>query len=207
MKCHRPEFLHPVSADKVHVREKRPAFPDRLVDYLTGEDIPFTNRDNIRQQILRFLIEEKGYHREEIVLDREIRFELEGEMVLSLVDISIRLADKTLMAWKCASGSLVSRERQIIASSRLLEDYAVPFAAVTNGNDLELLDTYSEKVIGSGFSSVFSRDELLGISKDIALRPVNKKKLIYEQRILNTYDSISCPASCKSDSGTPKKSS
>lgn len=207
MKCHRPEFLNPLSSDNEYFQEKRPELPDRLVDYLTGKDIPFTNRDNIRQMTLRFLIEDKGFFREELVPDMAIRFDLEGEAVRSLVDIAVRLDNKTLMVWKCASGSLVSRERQIIASSRLLEDYAIPFAAVTNGKDIEIIDAYSEKVIGTDFPSVFSRHKLLSISKDISLKPANKKKLIYEQRILNTYDAISCPAGFRSNNDTSKKSS
>lgn len=175
---------------------ERPVFPEKLTDRLTGKEIPFSNRDNIRQNILKFLLEDKGYRKDDILPDREIRFELEGQSVLSLVDISIVLGGKTAMIWKCASGSLVSRERQVIASARLLEEYLVPFAAVTNGADLEFLDTSTEKVIGRGFMSVPSREELIEELEGIVLRPVNKKKTILEQRILYTYDSISCPATC-----------
>jgi hypothetical protein len=96
------------------------------------------------------------------------------------------------MVWKCASGSLVSRERQVIASSRLLEDYVVPFAAVTNGKDVELLDASTEKVIGSGFESIPTRQELLKRAEGLSLKTPNNKKIIYEQRILYTYDAISC---------------
>ena len=205
MKCHRPEFLSLRSAGKEYIPEKRPEFPETLVDCLTGQEIPFTNRDNIRQLTLKFLLEEKGYFKDDMVLDRDISFELEGQRVNSLVDISICIDNKTLMVWKCASGSLVTRERQIIASSRLLEDYIVPFAAVANGKDVELLDTSSGKVIGNGYDSVFSRIELLKIMTDIALRSAKGKKIINEQRILFTYDAISCAAGCRSDPGITSK--
>ena len=133
--------------------------------------------------------------KEDIVVDSTITFAMEGVQVSSVVDISIRLNGLTLMVWKCASGSLVSRERQIIASARLLEKYVVPFAAVTNGQDVELLDASTEKVIGSGFGSIPARQELLGIGEGLSPRIPNKKKIVYEQRILYTYDAISCPAS------------
>jgi hypothetical protein len=100
------------------------------------------------------------------------------------------------MVWKCASGSLVSRERQIIAAARLLEDHVVPLSAVTNGKDLEVLDSCSEKMLGGGFGAVPSRGDLL---KEVEGRPgreMKNGKIIYEQRILSTYDSISCPSSC-----------
>ncbi len=197
MKCRRPDFLHPDSLPQGNAgpaQAPQHELPDILTDCLSGLHIPFTNRDHIRQKALEFLINEKGYLKSDFAIDREIRFSLDQLETVSLVDISIVLNSKTLMAWKCASGSLVSRERQIIASARLLEDYVIPFAAVTNGKDLELIDALSEKVIGTGFHSVPLRDELIKTAESLAFRPVNKKKVIYEQRILHTYDAISCPS-------------
>ena len=173
-------------------QENRVAFPDTLTDYLSSAEIPFSNRDNIRQKLVKALVEEKGYTREDISLDRQIRFEIEGQQVCSLVDIAIRLGNKTLMVCKCASGSVVSRERQIIATARLLEEYIVPFAVVTNGVNIELLDTVSEKVIGMELSSIFTRQELSENIKNITLKPSNKKKIVFEERVLYTYDSICC---------------
>lgn len=174
---------------------ERPIFPDCLTDCLTGREIPFSNRDNIRQKVLQFLMDKKDYGKGDFAVDREISFEIEGRPVVSLVDLSIAIDGRTLMIWKCASGSLVSRERQILASARLLEDYIVPFAAVANGLDLEFLDSVTGRVIGCGFESVPSREELIK-RDDLSLKPVNKRKLPVEQRILYTYDALRCPATC-----------
>jgi hypothetical protein len=103
------------------------------------------------------------------------------------------------MVFKCASGSVVSRERQVIATARLLEDYVVPFAVITNGVNIELLDTLSEKVIGGSMQLIPTRQELYENSKNLTLRPANREKLVYEQRILYTYDAISCTLNCKSN--------
>lgn len=199
MKCNNREFITITPAPKGENQEERTGFPDTLIDYLSGGEIPFSNRDNIRQKLVRSLVEEKGYRKEDIVLDREIRFVMEGLQACSLVDISIGFDDRTFMVFKCAAGSIVSRERQIIATARLLEDYVIPFAVVTNGVNLEMLDAISEKVIGSGMLSVPNRQELLENSKKITLRPANRKKLVYEQRILSTYDAMSCTLYCQSD--------
>jgi hypothetical protein len=195
MKCNKPVFIdigRTVAADG----EERPELPDRLTDYLTGAEIPFSNRDNIRQKILRFLIEERGYLKSDIKVDREILFEADGGKFRSLVDIAVTIGGRTLLVWKCASGSLVSRERQIIAAARLLEDHVVPLSAVTNGKDLEVLDSCSEKVIGGGFEAVPTRGDLLKEVAGFPGRKMKNGKIIYEQRILSTYDSISCPSSC-----------
>jgi hypothetical protein len=192
MKYNNREFIIMNPAAKISKQDAHQGVPDTLIDYLSGAEIPFSNRDNIRQKLLKMLIEEKGYKKEDISLDREIRFDAEGQQICSFVDISIGLGDKTLMVFKCASGSVVSRERQIIASARLLKEYVIPLAVVTNGIDIELLDTVSEKVIGTGLSSIFTRQELSENAKSISLKPVNRKKRMYEQRVLYTYDSICC---------------
>ena len=198
MKCNNREFITITPVPKGEKQEERAVFPDTLIDYLSGREIPFSNRDNIRQKLVKSLVEEKGYRKEDISLDREIRFVIEGRQACSLVDISIRFDDKAFMVFKCAAGSIVSRERQIIATARLLEDYVIPFAVVTNGVDLELLDTITDKVIGNGMLSVPTRQELLENSEKITLKPTNKKKLVFEQRILYTYDAMSCTLYCKS---------
>ena len=198
MKCHKPEFITVKPCRKPEIPEEHASFPDTLIDYLSGREMPFSNRDNIRQKLVKTLVEEKGYQKGDISLDREIRFEMEGRPACSLVDLAIGLEGKTLMVFKCAAGSVVSRERQIIATARLLEDYIIPYAVVTNGVNIELLDTLTEKVIGDGIASVPTRLELSGKSKDLTLKPTNKKKLIYEQNVLYTYDSISCPLYSKS---------
>jgi hypothetical protein len=194
MKCRKPDFINA----EMHMREKaaeegRPELPDKLTDYLTGKEIAFSNRDNIRQKIVKFLIEIKGYLKSDLSVDRKIRYALDEQQMFSLVDISVNLDGTTYIIWKCASGSLVTRERQIIAQSRLLGDYVVPYAAVTNGKDLELLETSSERVILTGFKVFPSRQEFIEMAQDISFKPVNRKKIIYEQRILYTYDAMCSP--------------
>lgn len=197
MKCNRPVFLDVHHAVE---EEKRPELPDKLTDYLTGAVIPFSNRDNIRQKVLRFLVEDRGYLKTDIRVDREISYEADGQKFRSQVDIALSVGGRTLMVWKCASGSLVSRERQIIATARLLEDHVVPVAVVTNGRDLEVLDSCSEKIMGAGFEALPSREELIRYVQDRPERKMKSGKIIYEERILSTYDSIACPASCSLNS-------
>jgi hypothetical protein len=199
MKCRSLEFINMNPSKEGQAPEERTGFPDFLIDYLTGQKIPFSNRDNIRQKLIKFLVEKKGYDKQDLTLDREIRFELEGRQISSLVDVTITIENRTLIVVKCAAGSVVSRERQVIATARLLEDYIIPLAVVTNGVDTELLDADSEKVIAEGTGSIPTRAELSEKSKDLDVKPVNRKKLEYEKNILYTYDQMSCTLYCKSE--------
>ncbi len=198
MRCRHPLSFHPGIIANIPDGEnsEKSRLPDVLTDCLTGHEIPFSNKDNIRQKTLKVLLDEKGYSKEDFAIDMEIKFHVETRQVTSTVDISIVLGGITSMVWKCASGSLVSRERQILSAARLLEGYIVPFAAVTNGLDIEFLDAVTGNIIGCGISSIPSKEELLKNLRVLTLKPVNKKKLAIEQRILFTYDSISCPAAC-----------
>jgi hypothetical protein len=202
MKCRNQQFIAITSAPESKKQAEYTGFSDTLIDYLSGREIPFSNRDNIRQKLVKTLVEVKGYRKEDISLDREIRFEIEDKQISSFADISIGFGCKTLMVFKCASGSVVSRERQVIATARLLEDYVIPFAVVTNGINIELLDTISEKVIGDSMTSIPTRQELYENSKNLTLKSANKKKLVYEQRVLYTYDAISCTLTCKNGPST-----
>lgn len=192
MKCRRPGFVDLRDAGGNGTPEERPCLPDSLTDVLSGKVIPFSNRDYIRQKVLRLLIEEKGYPRPALTQDRQISFEVDERPVCSAVDISVTVDGKTAMIWKCASGSLVSRHRQVLAAARLLEDRVIPFAAVTNGKGVDMIDTSNAAVIASGFESLPTYTQLSDWTGKAVFRPVNRKKLIYEQRILSTYDWISC---------------
>jgi hypothetical protein len=74
MKCHNPEFITIKKSRNSERPEERAGFPDTLIDYLSAREIPFSNRDNIRQKLVKTLVEEKGYQKRDISLDREIRF-------------------------------------------------------------------------------------------------------------------------------------
>ncbi len=70
----------------------------------------------------------------------------------------------------------------------------MPFAVVTDGRDLELLDTSTEKIRVEGFDSIPDRKELAGIAEQFVPRSTKKKKLADEQRVLYICDAITCPS-------------
>ena len=64
------------------------------------------------------------------------------------------------MVIRFGPGSLVSRERPTLAISRLIEPYQVPLAVVTNGQDAEVLDGETGRVVGRGLAAIPARPEL-----------------------------------------------
>ena len=158
--------------------------------------IPDDARTNIREFIERFLLEEKGYSREDIETGIVLNIELGESAAAPVLDIVVRLKDKRLIAVKCAPGSVVSREMETLAMARILDDYQIPFCAVTNGREGEFLDTASGRVIGTSLRDIPSKGEILGRFGTLEFKPIPPKKVEQAKKVLLAAETIKCPLSC-----------
>jgi hypothetical protein len=100
----------------------------------------------------------------------------------------IRVDGKAFAIIIFGPGSLVSRERSAVAAARLVERYEVPFAVVTNGEDAEVLETRSGRVIAEGLEAIPSRKEALERIGALTFEELSEKRLEKEQRILYAFD-------------------
>jgi hypothetical protein len=169
--------------------------PD-ICDFITGQAFIDTDDERIRQGIERFLIEEKGYSKKDIEVDREFDIALGDELNKSKVDLIVSVEEKNFMIIKCARGSLVSREREILSCARILDTYQIPFAVITNGEDAEVLDTISGEVIGNGLEAIPSKTQALEAIKKIEFKKLQDERIEKEKRIFLAFDSIKCPSKC-----------
>ena len=94
-----------------------------IIDFVTGREIPNIGAEENRQAVAEYLVNEKGYSKEDIAVDVEIELAIAGERYHSQVDLVVRVDPGGLpvMAIKCAAGSLGSREREIVSAARLME--------------------------------------------------------------------------------------
>jgi hypothetical protein len=165
---------------------------ETITDIVTGKQIPNVGAEENRQAVERFLIEEKGFSKKDIEVDVDIKMIVAGEAYHSQVDLVISAdGGKTrVMAIKCAAASLGSREREILATARLLNDYQIPFAVVSDGKTAKVLDTVTGKKAGEGLDSISSKDEVLKMKDSLKCIPLPKKRLEREKLIFRTYDSM-----------------
>lgn len=165
-------------------------------DYITGETIVDTDDERCRQDLARFLVEEKGYAKSDLEPRLCIETLYNRQFVASTIDITIQVAGKRLMILRFAPGSLVTRERSAIAAARVLEpEYQIPLAVVTNCRDAEVLDTYTGKVIRQGLDSIPDRLEAETLVHTLHFKPFDDAtKKDRERRILNAYDVEVCCA-------------
>lgn len=167
-----------------------------LNDYLNGEELTDTDDERYRQKLSRMMVEDKGYKKEELQPRRFIETLFSRCYVRSTIELTINLTGKDFMILRYGPGSLVSRERAAIAAARVLNpDYRIPLAVVTNGEDAELLETATGKILAYGLEGIPDRKSALDIIPDLEfLPPQDSDRREREMRILNAFDVERCCA-------------
>ena len=163
-----------------------------ITDFVTGKEIPNVGAEENRQMVERFLVNEKGYSKADIAVDVDIEITIGTETYRSQIDlvISADAGSTPLMAIKCAAASLGSREREILAASRLLCEYQLPISAVSDGKTAIVLDTVSGKKLGEGLNAIPAKDEVRKKLEALQLRPFPKDRRDREKLIFRSYDSM-----------------
>ena len=163
-----------------------------ITDFISGKEIPNVGAEENRQRVAQFLVAEKGFSKEDIAVDVDIEMTVAGETYCSQIDlvVSVDGGSTPFMAVKCAAASLGSREREILAASRLLCENQLPFSVVSDGKTAIVLDTVSGKKLGEGLNAIPSKDEARKKLKTLQLRPYPKEKREREKLIFRTYDSM-----------------
>ena len=165
-----------------------------LHDYLNGEELTDTDDERIRQDISRYMVENRGYRKEELIPRLCIETLFTHNFVRSTIDLTVEMNGRRFMIVRYGPGSLVSRERSAIAAARVLQpDYQIPLAVVTNGRDAELIDTATGKILGNGLESIPDRDQAEQLLATLQF-PARQKdpELEREKRILNAFDVERC---------------
>ena len=161
-----------------------------LVDFITGAEVPNIGAEENRQQVERFLLETKGYSRDDIEVDAPLQFAIGHEEIRSNVDLVVRVEGKRLIVLRCVPGSLGSRHRETLAAARLLDAYQIPFSVVTDGKDAELLDTVTGQIIDHGMAAIPSREEAIEQMTHLRLEPFPPERLEREKIIFRSYDEM-----------------
>jgi hypothetical protein len=164
--------------------------PETLVDFITGRSVPNMGAEENRQAVERFLVEEKGFAKDDIEVDTPIELDIAGEVYRSMIDLAVHVAGKVFMCIKCAPGSLGSREREIVAAARLLAPYQVPFAVVSDGKTAVVIETVSGKKIAEGLSAIPARDDAQKSMEVMRLAPFPEERRRREGLIFRSYDSM-----------------
>jgi hypothetical protein len=164
----------------------------KIVDFVTGREIPEVGPEANRQALERYLVSKKQYAKPDIEVDAPIAFEVAGESYRSQIDLVVTLETpggaKRFMAIKCVAGSLGSHEREILAAARILEGYQIPLAVVSDGQNAVVIDSLSGRKIGEGLDALPSKPAAVKTLATLQLQPYPRDRLERERLIFRTYD-------------------
>jgi hypothetical protein len=187
--CRKQKPMAPVKRKIVHDMDVQKTYK-WITDYVTGEKIPDVGAEANRQMVERYLVAEKGYTKDDIEVDAPLEVTIGEAPYRSWVDLVVSVDNKRYMAVKCASGSLGSREREIISAARLLNEYQTPLSVVSDGKTALVLDTVSGEKIGEGLDAIPSKRALKEKAERFKLQPLAEKRLEREKLIFRSYDSM-----------------
>jgi len=165
-----------------------------LQDYLTGELLPDTDDERIRQELARLLVERLGYAKDELEPRLTIDTCYNNIRVQTKIELTARINGKRLFILRYGPGSLVTREKGAIAAARMLDsEYRIPLAIVTNGRDAELLETDGGKVLGVGMECIPDRRRAEELAQTCVFAPyADPQKRDQALRVLNVFDLEVC---------------
>ncbi|MFZ5571935.1 MAG: type I restriction enzyme HsdR N-terminal domain-containing protein [Thermodesulfobacteriota bacterium] len=160
----------------------------QLEDYLTGRRLTDTHDERYRQRLARLLVESCGYAPEEIAARIPLIVTAGNRKARITVDFAISLDFRVCMVIQYGPGSLVTRYRPALAISRMIASHQIPIVVVTNGEQADILDGRTGKVLGSGLDAIPGRETLRVLADRHGFEAISAGRLEKESRILYAFE-------------------
>lgn len=163
-----------------------------LEDFVTGRRMADIGPEANRQAVERYLVEIKGYRREEIRVDAPLEIVVAGEPYHTRIDLLVTAgsAHRPFMLIKCAAGSLGSWERHIVSAGRIFGPHQIPLAVVSDGVDAVVMDTLSGKRIAQGMAAIPARQGAWDTMTRWTPVVYPEDRREREKQIFRSYDSM-----------------
>jgi len=170
----------------------------QITDFLSGSVIADTHDERYRQKIARMLVLDCKFEKYEISANYILDV-IAGKRKAGLkVDFLVCYQEKTIALIKYAPGSLVTRRLSTLALSRIIKPYQIPVVVITNGEDAEIIDGETGKVIANGLENLPTKDNLKEKMTHFSFNPIKNKIFDQASRIAYACEvDGACP--CDSD--------
>jgi hypothetical protein len=159
-----------------------------LIDFITDQPLPDTHDERYRQKIARLLVTAKGYPKPSVTPGRILTVTADEKCARVPVTYTVTLDGRIAMIIQYGPGSLVTRHRPALAMGRLVASGQVPVVVVTNGEQADVLEGATGKVLASGLEGIPSRQDLEKILGNWPETPVSPKRASMEARIVMAFE-------------------
>jgi hypothetical protein len=147
----------------------------------------------VKQKVWEILTKEKNFDPGEIEIDPEVRLRLSDCEATVSIDFIINLPSASFMAIKCSSSALESWERYVISFARVVKDYQIPYAVVTDGDNARIIDVLAGTLVSEYIEGILNRQGALDKMKDFKKIPCPVNRLEREKRVIYAFEGIKCP--------------
>jgi hypothetical protein len=173
-----------------------------IQDYLSGRDIEATTYEDIRQAIIKMLVEQKGYPRECLRPKAVISLNMDGKDYRYSVDlVAVSEQGSPLLALMFCAGEVETYTRQCLAAARLLPQGPARLAAVTDTTKALLLRVADgAQLEGMSYQALPDWKRLQDLAAEGPAYELDERKRAAEERIFFAFSELSC--SCSNDSCT-----
>lgn len=154
-----------------------------LNDFLTGDPLTDTHDERYRQKIAETLVVKGQFYKRDIFQNTPLTVTAGERKALMKVDFIIKYKEKSIVLINYAPGSLVTRRLSTLALSRIIEPYQIPIAIITNGEDAEIIDGTSGKVLSQGLENFPDKKSIIDNYDSFPFQPINKKVFDQASRI------------------------
>ena len=148
----------------------------------------------VKQIVYEILTKEKGFYPEDIQIDPQFRLILSTCEATVGIDFLINLDKTSFMVIRCVSSGIESWERYVIAFAKAIKDYQIPFAAITDGENVKVFDIFNGSFTQESIQELFSRQKADSLMKNFQRIPCPEKRLEKEKRIIYAFEGIKCPS-------------
>jgi len=170
----------------------------KLKDFLTGYIVADTLDERYRQKIAKNLVIDGKFEKTDIESNVTLEVIAGVKRAVIKIDFLVNFQGKTIALIKFAPGSLVTRRLSTLALSRIIKSYQIPIVVVTNGEDAEILEGDSGKVISTGFENLPDREKTEKNIASFSFKPIHKVLFEKASRIAYACEiDGACP--CDSD--------
>ena len=159
-----------------------------LTDFISGEILDDTLDERYLQNIARLLVHEKGFSKSEITARQKLEINAGGKCANLWINYIVALNQHPAMLIHYGPGSLVTRHRPALAMSRLAESYQIPRIVVTNGEQADILDGDTGRIIATGLDQIPSKDQLAAVVEKGNRHPIDPRRKEMEARILMAFE-------------------
>lgn len=160
-----------------------------ITDFVTGRPVLDVGAEANRQAVEKYLVDKKGYHRNDIAVDMPVSLEVSGEPYHTTLDLVVFVGSRAFMVIKCVAGSLGSREREVVYAARVARaPVIIPVAVASDGYSALVFDAADRKRMGEGMEAMPSPEsarEIIAQTRDV---PRSANRLEKEKIIFRSYD-------------------